>query len=163
SVCPCSKAISDYGAHNQRGFITMAVRCADGAEEAGLVWIEELIEVAEGCASTPVYPVLKRPDERYVTMAGFDNPVFVEDMAPGGPEAVPALDLYGGEHWQVARSLPAHGVEGGREVKLWVSSAGYGLVPAEAPLRPYAATFSSAQADSVLRPGAPMSDLTVWW
>jgi GTP cyclohydrolase IB len=83
SVCPCSKAISDYGAHNQRGFITMAVRTAKAPDDAGLVWIEELIEVAESCASSPVYPVLKRPDERYVTMAAFDNPVFVEDMARG--------------------------------------------------------------------------------
>lgn len=83
SVCPCSKAISDYGAHNQRGFITMAVRTGERSDDAGLVWIEELIEVAESSASAPVYPVLKRPDERYVTMVAFDNPVFVEDMARG--------------------------------------------------------------------------------
>lgn len=83
SVCPCSKAISDYGAHNQRGFITMAVRTEERSDDSALVWIEELIDVAEGCASAPVYPVLKRPDERYVTMAAFDNPVFVEDMARG--------------------------------------------------------------------------------
>jgi hypothetical protein len=84
-------------------------------------------------------------------------------IARGGPEAVSAVDLYGGEHWQVARSLPVHGAEGGQKVVLWVSSAGYGLIPADAPLRAYAATFSSAQADSVLRPGAPVSDLSVWW
>ena len=80
SVCPCSKAISDYGAHNQRGTITIsaAPRLRDGEFE--LIWIEELIAVAEGSASSPVYPLLKRADERHVTMAAHDNPVFVEDM-----------------------------------------------------------------------------------
>jgi GTP cyclohydrolase I len=81
SVCPCSKAISDYGAHNQRGVITIEVspnRDQDG--QFAVIWIEELIGIAEGAASSPVYPLLKRSDERYVTMAGYDNPVFVEDM-----------------------------------------------------------------------------------
>lgn len=80
SVCPCSKAISDYGAHNQRGTITINAtpRSRDGEFE--LIWIEELIAVAEATASSPVYPLLKRADERHVTMAGYDNPVFVEDM-----------------------------------------------------------------------------------
>ena len=84
SVCPCSKAISDYGAHNQRGYITVAVhprRDDDG--EFAMVWIEELIETAESAASSPVYPLLKRSDERHVTMAGYDNPMFVEDMVRG--------------------------------------------------------------------------------
>jgi GTP cyclohydrolase I len=81
SVCPCSKAISDYGAHNQRGTITIDVvpRRAPGGELA-LVWIEELIEAAEASASSPVYPLLKRADERHVTMAAYDKPAFVEDM-----------------------------------------------------------------------------------
>lgn len=78
SVCPCSKAISDYGAHNQRGHITIRARQAREAEQ---LWIEDLIDVAESSASAPVYPLLKRPDERHVTMQAFDNPVFVEDMA----------------------------------------------------------------------------------
>ncbi|UQX87643.1 GTP cyclohydrolase FolE2 [Jatrophihabitans telluris] len=80
SVCPCSKAISDYGAHNQRGLITIEVwpRQADG--EFDLIWIEDLISIAEASASSPVYPILKRTDERHVTMAGYDKPVFVEDM-----------------------------------------------------------------------------------
>ncbi|MFZ2955414.1 MAG: GTP cyclohydrolase I FolE2 [Candidatus Ozemobacteraceae bacterium] len=84
SVCPCSKSISDYGAHNQRGIIRIEVRPrrqADGTPV--LVWIEELIAIAEASASAPVYPLLKRPDERYVTMQAFDNPVFVEDMVRG--------------------------------------------------------------------------------
>jgi GTP cyclohydrolase I len=81
SVCPCSKAISDYGAHNQRGFITIEVTpCKDANGDFALVWIEELIEVAEASASSPVYPLLKRSDERHVTMAAYENPVFVEDM-----------------------------------------------------------------------------------
>ena len=81
SLCPCSKAISDYGAHNQRGYLTIEVRTAAEADGSpALVWIEELIDVAEQSASAPVYPLLKRTDERYVTMQAFDNPVFVEDM-----------------------------------------------------------------------------------
>lgn len=81
SLCPCSKAISDYGAHNQRGQVTIEVRSAravDGAPE--FIWIEELVTVAESSASAPVYPLLKRADERHVTMQAYDNPVFVEDI-----------------------------------------------------------------------------------
>lgn len=80
SVCPCSKAISDYGAHNQRGTITVSVTPKHGDDDLELIRIEELIALAEGAASSPVYPLLKRADERYVTMAAYDNPVFVEDM-----------------------------------------------------------------------------------
>ena len=80
SVCPCSKLISDYGAHNQRGTITIKAAPRLRDDEFELIWIEELIAVAEAAASSPVYPLLKRADERYVTMAGYDNPVFVEDM-----------------------------------------------------------------------------------
>lgn len=80
SLCPCSKAISDYGAHNQRGIITIEVRPVRQDGEAALIWIEELIEIAESSASAPVYPLLKRADERHVTMQAYDNPVFVEDM-----------------------------------------------------------------------------------
>lgn len=81
SLCPCSKAISDYGAHNQRGYLTIEVRTANNDEgDTQMVWIEEVVEVAERAASSPVYPLLKRPDERYVTMAAYDRPVFVEDM-----------------------------------------------------------------------------------
>jgi GTP cyclohydrolase I len=81
SLCPCSKEISDYGAHNQRGHITLevrGVRQADGAP--ALIWIEELVDLAERSASAPVYPLLKRVDERHVTMQAYENPVFVEDM-----------------------------------------------------------------------------------
>lgn len=81
SLCPCSKEISDYGAHNQRGYVNIEVRTRrrpDGSPE--FVWIEELIDVAERSASAPVYPLLKRADERFVTMLAYDNPVFVEDI-----------------------------------------------------------------------------------
>lgn len=81
SLCPCSKAISDYGAHNQRGIVTIQVRSVrDSNGSPGLIWIEELIEIAEKSASAPVYPLLKREDERFVTMQAYDNPVFVEDV-----------------------------------------------------------------------------------
>jgi GTP cyclohydrolase IB len=80
SVCPCSKAISDYGAHNQRGHITLQVQPRDEGGAPVTVWLEDLIEIAEASASSPVFPLLKRPDERYVTMRAHDNPVFVEDM-----------------------------------------------------------------------------------
>jgi GTP cyclohydrolase IB len=81
SLCPCSKEISDYGAHNQRGSVTVELRTgrtASGDEQ--MVWIEEVIEAVELSASSPVYPLLKRPDERYVTMHAYDQPVFVEDL-----------------------------------------------------------------------------------
>jgi GTP cyclohydrolase I len=81
SLCPCSKAISDYGAHNQRGLIAINVRSvATPTGDPELIWIEELIELAERSASAPVYPLLKRSDERHVTMQAYDNPVFVEDI-----------------------------------------------------------------------------------
>jgi GTP cyclohydrolase I len=81
SLCPCSKAISDYGAHNQRGYISVEVRSEpDTAGRPTLIWLEELVEIAEASASAPVYALLKREDERHVTMQAYDNPVFVEDM-----------------------------------------------------------------------------------
>jgi GTP cyclohydrolase I len=82
TLCPCSKVISDYGAHNQRGYVTTSIRPERDVSGQGweLVWIEELIEVAEQSASAPIYPLLKRADERHVTMQAYDNPVFVEDV-----------------------------------------------------------------------------------
>jgi GTP cyclohydrolase I len=81
SLCPCSKAISDYGAHNQRGLISINVRSATAISgDPEIIWIEELVELAERSASAPVYPLLKRADERHVTMQAYDNPVFVEDI-----------------------------------------------------------------------------------
>jgi GTP cyclohydrolase IB len=81
SLCPCSKTISDYGAHNQRTAVTMQVRTVARAFSAeAILWIEDLVEVADGASSCPVYPLLKRADERHVTMQAFDNPKFVEDI-----------------------------------------------------------------------------------
>jgi GTP cyclohydrolase IB len=77
TLCPCSKAISDYGAHNQRGYVTVAVRAESNTT---IIWIEDIIEAVERCASSPVYPLLKRADERHVTMQAFEKPAFVEDV-----------------------------------------------------------------------------------
>ncbi len=74
SVCPCSKEISDMGAHNQRGEVLLATRFAR------FVWIEDMIELVEEAASCDVYSVLKRADEKYVTERAFDQPKFVEDI-----------------------------------------------------------------------------------
>jgi GTP cyclohydrolase IB len=76
SLCPCSKEISSYGAHNQRCEMTVRVRLREGE----LLWIEELFEMIEKCASTQVFSVLKRPDEKWVTERAYENPKFVEDI-----------------------------------------------------------------------------------
>lgn len=81
TLCPCSKEISDYGAHNQRGYVTIEVRPRQHPDgNWDLIWIEELITVAEKSGSAPLYALLKRSDERHVTMQAYDNPVFVEDV-----------------------------------------------------------------------------------
>ena len=74
SLCPCSKKISERGAHNQRSHVTISARLREH------MWIEELIEIAESEASCELYGILKRPDEKYVTERAYDNPKFVEDM-----------------------------------------------------------------------------------
>ena len=74
SLCPCSKKISAYGAHNQRSHIAISARVD------GHMWLEELIDIAEEEASCEVYGILKRTDEKYVTERAYDNPKFVEDM-----------------------------------------------------------------------------------
>ncbi len=74
SLCPCSRELSRFGAHNQRGVITVQVRYRD------FVWIEDLVAVIEECGSSPVYALLKREDEKFVTERAYENPRFVEDM-----------------------------------------------------------------------------------
>jgi GTP cyclohydrolase I len=74
SLCPCSKKISDYGAHNQRSHVTVTVSINDH------LWIEEIVELVEREASCELFGLLKRPDEKYVTERAYDNPKFVEDM-----------------------------------------------------------------------------------
>ncbi len=91
SLCPCSKEISDYGAHNQRSHVTVAV------ETNAFVWIEDLIELVEKQASCDLYGLLKRPDEKYVTEHAYDNPKFVEDMVRDVAailNADPRIDAY---------------------------------------------------------------------
>jgi GTP cyclohydrolase I len=74
SLCPCSKKISDYGAHNQRSHVTVTARTNE------MVWLEDIVRMVEDQASCEVYGLLKRPDEKYVTERAYDNPKFVEDM-----------------------------------------------------------------------------------
>jgi GTP cyclohydrolase I len=74
SLCPCSKKISDYGAHNQRSHVTITVRTNS------FVWIEDVVRMAEENASSELYGLLKRPDEKFVTERAYDNPKFVEDL-----------------------------------------------------------------------------------
>ena len=74
SLCPCSKEISAYGAHNQRSHITV------NARTRGFIWIEDIIDLVEQEASCELYGLLKRPDEKYVTERAYDNPKFVEDL-----------------------------------------------------------------------------------
>ena len=74
SLCPCSKKISEYGAHNQRSHVTVTARTSK------FVWIEEIVDLVEKQASSELYGLLKRPDEKFVTERAYDNPKFVEDM-----------------------------------------------------------------------------------
>lgn len=74
TLCPCSKAISQYGAHNQRGEVTVQIRSTKA------IWIEDLIAIVEASASSELYALLKRQDEKAVTERAYENPVFVEDL-----------------------------------------------------------------------------------
>ncbi|MCE1182309.1 MAG: GTP cyclohydrolase FolE2 [Rhodocyclales bacterium] len=91
SLCPCSKKISEYGAHNQRSHVTVTVRTND------FVWIEEIVQLVESEASCELFGLLKRPDEKYVTERAYDNPKFVEDMVrdvAARLNAEPRIDAY---------------------------------------------------------------------
>ncbi len=74
TLCPCSKEISDFGAHNQRGYVSVKVK------PSGKLWLEDIIDMIEESGSAQLYPVLKRPDEKFVTEQAYNNPRFVEDM-----------------------------------------------------------------------------------
>lgn len=74
TLCPCSKEISSYGAHNQRSFVTVSWQCRES------IWLEEMIELVESLGSAEIYSLLKRPDEKYVTEHAYEHPKFVEDM-----------------------------------------------------------------------------------
>ncbi|MHB1657065.1 MAG: GTP cyclohydrolase FolE2 [Burkholderiales bacterium] len=91
SLCPCSKKISEYGAHNQRSHVTITARTN------GFLWIEDIVGIAESQASCELYGLLKRPDEKYVTERAYDNPKFVEDMVRDVAAALdnnPKIDSY---------------------------------------------------------------------
>jgi GTP cyclohydrolase I len=77
TVCPCSREISSYGAHNQRGEVRVWVRFDR------FIWLEDVIQIVEECGSSEVYSVLKRPDEKFVTEYAYDHPMFVEDLVRG--------------------------------------------------------------------------------
>jgi len=89
TLCPCSKEISEYSAHNQRGQVTMKIAFSDDFDDAICDWKEALLEAAESNASARLHPVLKRPDEKMVTETAYENPRFVEDMV-----RLVASDLY---------------------------------------------------------------------
>jgi GTP cyclohydrolase I len=74
TLCPCSKAIAKHGAHNQRGLVTVALRFNK------IVWIEDVVAIIESSASSELYALLKRQDEKFVTERAYENPVFVEDL-----------------------------------------------------------------------------------
>ena len=74
ALCPCSKEISDYGAHNQRSYVSLRLKYTS------FIWLEEIIEIIERSASCELFPLLKRQDEKYVTEHAFNHPVFVEDI-----------------------------------------------------------------------------------
>lgn len=76
TLCPCSKEISNYGAHNQRAIVSANI----SYNEENIIWLEDLISMIEDCASSPLYPLLKRNDEKYVTEKAYENPKFVEDV-----------------------------------------------------------------------------------
>lgn len=102
TLCPCSKEISEYGAHNQRGWVTVQVQFQHH------VWLEEVIEMIESSASCALFPVLKRPDEKWVTEHAFNNPRFVEDMVREVALAFEADDRITGYRIEVENEESIH-------------------------------------------------------
>ena len=86
SLCPCSKELARFGAHNQRSVMTVRVRYRN------FIWIEDLIEIVESCGSSQVYSMLKREDEKFVTEQAYENPRFVEDMVREATQKLSAMD-----------------------------------------------------------------------
>lgn len=89
TLCPCSKEISEYGAHNQRALINVKL----SYDPDSIIWIEDLIELIESCGSSPVYPLLKREDEKFVTEYAYNNPKFVEDVLRDTVSKIKDLDV----------------------------------------------------------------------
>lgn len=93
NLCPCSKEISNWGAHNQRNTVRLCLVPTDD-----FYWIEDIIDAIEGEMSSPIYPLLKREDEKYVTETAYENPKFVEDLAR---DIALMLDSKGIEHYHI--------------------------------------------------------------
>lgn len=93
NLCPCSKEISKYGAHNQRNIVRLRL-----VPIKDFYWIEDIIEAIEKEMSSPIYPLLKREDEKFVTETAFENPKFVEDLAR---DVALMLDTKGVEHYHI--------------------------------------------------------------
>jgi GTP cyclohydrolase I len=90
SLCPCSKAISEYGAHNQRSYIDVQIRSEQ------FLWIEDIVQAVEACGSAPLFALLKREDEKYITELAYQQPKFVEDLVR---DVVLALRAFPGVQW----------------------------------------------------------------
>jgi len=108
SLCPCSKEIADYSAHSQRGYVTIEALDNGWACGAPGLWPEELLAVCDGAASAPIYPLLKRPDERHVTMLAYDRPAFVEDLAREVSLALQADERIAGFDLEVVNQESIH-------------------------------------------------------
>ena len=93
NLCPCSKEISQYGAHNQRNTVRLRL-----VPTEGFYWIEDIIDAIESEMSSPIYPLLKREDEKFVTETAYENPKFVEDLAR---DAALMLDAKGVKHYHI--------------------------------------------------------------
>jgi GTP cyclohydrolase I len=131
SLCPCSKAVSAYGAHNQRSLVDVEVR------STGFVWIENVVEAVERCASAPLFALLKREDEKYITERAYENPKFVEDLVR---DVVLALRDMPGVTWlkvsaENQESIHNHSAYGEIE---WSRQAGATLPPLKAEVAPAA-------------------------
>ena len=88
TVCPCSRAISERGAHNQRGIVTVEM------ELGPFFWLEDIITLVESSSSSPVYSLIKREDEKYITESAYDNPKFVEDLVRDVYSKIKELGLF---------------------------------------------------------------------
>jgi GTP cyclohydrolase IB len=106
SLCPCSKAVSDYGAHNQRSVVSLTVR-GEGDDPYPLP-VSQAIDVIRGLGSSPIYPIIKRPDERALTMHAFDTPSFVEDIVRDLSIACRRLGLRHRVHVRNIESIHSH-------------------------------------------------------
>ncbi|MFA4897335.1 MULTISPECIES: GTP cyclohydrolase I FolE2 [Microbacterium] len=106
SLCPCSRAISDYGAHNQRSAVTLSI--TGEADELYPLTLGEIFSLVRQVGSCPIYPVIKRPDERWITMQAYDHPAFVEDMVRDVSSTCRARGLGHSIHVRNFESIHSH-------------------------------------------------------